>query len=138
VEYGITLYNYLRSLPCELVIHNIGSVQSVGTVIFHAADKRYAVPHSTFMFHGIGWNIPSPASLSHTQIEEIKSGLVHSENRFASIVCGRCSLTESEVRGLFIKGETKDTAFALDKGIIQQILEIKVPANEPFASISGG
>lgn len=40
VEHGITLYNYLRALPCGLVIHNIGSIQSVATVIFHAADER--------------------------------------------------------------------------------------------------
>lgn len=137
VEHGITLYNYLRALPCGLVMHNIGSVQSVATVIFHAADIRYAVPHSTFMFHGIQWQFHAPTALTHTQVEEIKSGFVHSENRFAAIVCGRCKLTEPEVRALFVKGETKDTAFALDKGIIGEIREMKVPVNEPFASVSG-
>src|SRR5690348_17147943 len=44
VEHGITLYNYLQALPLKLVMHNIGSVQSVANVIFHAADERYAVP----------------------------------------------------------------------------------------------
>jgi hypothetical protein len=69
-------------------------------------------------------------------VEEIKSGFVHSENRFAAIVCGRCKLTEAEVRALFIKGETEDTAFAFSKGIIQEVREMKLPASEPFASIT--
>ncbi len=137
VEHGITLYNYLRALPCGLVMHNLGSVQSVATVIFHAADVRYAVPYSTFMFHGIQWQSNGPMVLSHMQVEEIKSGFVHSEDRFAGIICGRCKLTESEIRALFIKGETKDTAFALEKGIIQEVREFKIPANEPFASVAG-
>lgn len=72
-----------------------------------------------------------------TLAAEIKSSFVHSENRFAAIVCGRCKLTEQEVRALFIKGETKDTVFALEKGIIESVAEIKVPAGEPLASIAG-
>jgi ATP-dependent protease ClpP protease subunit len=137
VEHGITLYNYLKALPCGLVIHNMGSVQSVATVVFHAAEPkfRYAVPHATFMFHGINWSIPSPTALSHTRVDEIKSALVHSENRFASIICGRCTLTEAEVRALFVMGKTEDTAFAVEKGIIKEVREIKIPANAPFASI---
>ncbi len=136
VEHGITLYNFLRALPCGVVMHNIGSVQSVATVIFHAADTRYAVPHSTFMFHGIAWHIPAATALSHTQVEEIKSGFVHSENRFASLICGRCQLKEGEVRALFVTGKTEDTAFAMQKGIIQEVREIKVPVGAPFASIT--
>ncbi len=139
VEHGITLYNFLKSLPCGLVIHNMGSIQSVATVVFHAAeaDFRFAVPHSTFMFHGIAWHIPSPTALSHAQVEEIKSGLAHSENRFAAIICGRCKLTEGEVRALFVKGKTEDTAFALEKGIIKEVREFSIPKDAPFASITG-
>jgi len=137
VEHGITLYNFLRSLPCRLVIHNIGSVQSVATVIFHAADERYAVPHSTFMFHGIQWGFAAAVSLTHTQLEEIKSAFVHSENRFAGIICGRCDLSEAEIRALFVKGETKDTAFAVEKGIIKEVRELSVPPNAPLASVGG-
>ena len=50
---GMNLYNVLRSFPFKLVTHNVGNVDSIGNVIFLAADTRYACAHSTFMFHGV-------------------------------------------------------------------------------------
>jgi ATP-dependent protease ClpP protease subunit len=40
VNAGITLYNFLRSLPVEIVMHNNGSIDSIANVIFLAASKR--------------------------------------------------------------------------------------------------
>src|SRR5271167_405496 len=56
VNAGITLYNFLRALPVEIVMHNNGSMDSIANVIFLAASKRYAARHSSFLFHGINWN----------------------------------------------------------------------------------
>jgi len=53
VNAGIALYNFLRALPVEIIMHNTGSIDSIATVIFLAADKRYAALHSTFLFHGV-------------------------------------------------------------------------------------
>ena len=40
VSYGIVLYNFLKALPVEIVMHNTGSVDSIGTVIFACQFKR--------------------------------------------------------------------------------------------------
>jgi len=50
VNNGITIYNFLKSLPINLTTHNIGVVDSIANVIFLAGDNRYAVPHSSFLF----------------------------------------------------------------------------------------
>ena len=50
---GITLYNFLRALPQKIVMHNMSSVDSIGTVVFLAGDERFASPHSTFLFHSV-------------------------------------------------------------------------------------
>src|SRR5712691_3344892 len=50
---GIVAYNTLRSLPVKLITHNIGNVDSIANIIFLAGQERLAVPHSTFMFHGV-------------------------------------------------------------------------------------
>ena len=66
---GMNLYNVLRGLPRDLTIHNVGNVGSIGNAIFLAGSKRYACAHSTFMFHGVGFNSPGgtrlPPELTH-------------------------------------------------------------------------
>ena len=53
---GMNLYNVLRAMPFKLVTHNVGNVDSIGNAIFLAGEERYACPHSTFMFHGVGFD----------------------------------------------------------------------------------
>src|SRR5258708_24946324 len=55
VQAGVTLFNFLRALPVDVVMHNTGSVDSIATVIFLAGKVRYACEHSRFLFHGINW-----------------------------------------------------------------------------------
>ena len=55
VDAGISAYNVLRSLPIKLVTYN-GNVDSIATIIFLAGDERIAVPHATFMFHGVAFD----------------------------------------------------------------------------------
>jgi hypothetical protein len=57
VMHGMNLYNLLRALPIELTIHNVGNVDSIGNVVFFAGSKRFAYAHSTFMFHGVGFDM---------------------------------------------------------------------------------
>jgi len=55
---GITIYNFLKSLPINLTTHNIGIVDSIANVIFLAGKTRYAVKNSSFLI------LPSKTSLS--------------------------------------------------------------------------
>ena len=54
VMHGLTIYNVLGGLPAKIIFHNVGNVDSIGNAVFLAGDERYACPHSTFMFHGVG------------------------------------------------------------------------------------
>jgi ATP-dependent protease ClpP protease subunit len=134
VNPGITLYNFLRALPCRVIMHNICSVDSVATAIFHAADERYAAPHASFLFHGITWTFNQGQTAYKNQIEEVRSILVDAENKVANIISDRCDLTEEEIRALFLHGESKNTTFALEKGIIQEVREPHVPADAKLFS----
>ena len=64
VMHGMNLYNVLRALPVTLTVHNVGSVNSIGNVIFLAGERRYASQHSTFMFHGVGFDAPQGLRLA--------------------------------------------------------------------------
>lgn len=135
VESGVALYNYLRALPINLVMHNTGAIDSIATVVFHAAETRFASPHSTFLFHGVTWGFGPGQTVTRPQLEEIRSNIIEAENKIAKILPTRCKLTEEEIRKLFAQGETKDSTFAVDKAIVQAVNEPRVPANAPIASL---
>src|SRR5579875_1488936 len=48
---GIYLYNHIRGLPINVVIHNTGSVSSIAVAVFVAGAERYCSPHAMFMIH---------------------------------------------------------------------------------------
>jgi ATP-dependent Clp protease protease subunit len=133
---GIVLYNFLRGLPVEIVMHNTGSIDSIATVVFLAGNRRYAAAHSTFLFHGICWNFMQGASLTYTQLQENISRFSQEENKIAKIVAGRSTLTEAEIRGLFAQGEAKDLTFAVDKQIIHEIRDVAIPKDAPLITVN--
>jgi len=57
VASGINLYNTLSSVPFELTINNVGVVNSAGICIFLAGKRKFASPHSTFMFHNVHFKV---------------------------------------------------------------------------------
>jgi ATP-dependent Clp protease protease subunit len=133
---GITLYNFLLGLPVKVVMHNTGSVDSIATVIFLAGEERYAVPHSTFLFHGIHYTFSQPGSLTINQLKEKVSSLEEDQNRMAGIVTERTQLTDDEIRELFSQGEAKDPIFAKSKGIIHSIRNLSIPPNALMTSFN--
>lgn len=136
VRAGITLYNFLRSLPVEIVMHNVGSIDSIATVIYMAGEKRYAAKHSTFLFHGIVSMIEQPTQITKSKFKELLSGLEKDENKIAGIISDRSSLTEKEIRKLFLQGEAKDLSFALKKGVIQEVRDPSIPNNAALISLN--
>jgi len=133
---GITLYNFLIGLPVKVIMHNIGSVDSIATVIFLAGEERFAVPHSTFLFHGINYTFGQPGTFTFNVLKEIVSGLDKDQNRMADIVTERTNLTDGEIRELFSQGETKDSQFAESKGIIHSVQNFSIPPNALMTSFN--
>ncbi len=67
---GMNLYNILRGLPIHLITHNVGNIDSIGNAVFLAGAERYACPHSTFMFHGVGFDITAGMRLEEKFLKE--------------------------------------------------------------------
>ena len=136
VDAGITLYNYLRALPIEIVMHNTGSIDSIANVVFLAAERRLASKHSSFLFHGIVQPINQGVALNKNQLNEVLSGLGKSEDKIQGILTERTKLTIEEVRNLFVQGESKDLAFAIDKGVIHEIRDPAIPPDAPIITVN--
>lgn len=136
VNSGIVLYNYLKALPVKIIMHNIGTVDSIGNIIFSAGEERYASPHSTFLFHGVKMNINQGSSLSVEQLGELRSRLDSDQLKIAGILQENTNLNEEEILGFFREGESKDAEFAREKGLVHDIRIAKIQEGAPFITIN--
>ena len=133
VIHGMNTYNVLKGLPFKLTTFNVGSVNSIGNVVFLAGDKRYAVPEATFMFHGVGFEVPAGIRMEEKFLLERLDSIKADQNMIASIIKGRTGcFNDEEVSSLFLQAATKDAEFAKDKGIIHDIRNLEVPPGAPI------
>jgi ATP-dependent Clp protease protease subunit len=135
VDSGVTLYNFLRGLSCEIVTHNIGSIDSIANAIFLAGKDRYATPNSAFLFHGVTWGFAQGANLTYPQMQETLSRFDAAEQLFAGILVDRTKFQAEEVRELFRQGESRDPSFAKSKGVIHDIKDVSIEPGAPVFSV---
>ena len=127
VNAGITLHNFLRAVPAEIVFHNIGAVDSIATAVFLAGRRRYACANARFLFHGVTYTPPPGEALTQRQLKEFLSVVQQCEAASGKVVTDNTSIGRDEVLALFDQGETKDAAYALEKGIIHGICDAVIP-----------
>jgi ATP-dependent Clp protease protease subunit len=48
---GVCLYHFFKSLPVQLTVYNVGSVQSIATIAYLGAKTRIANARSVFAIH---------------------------------------------------------------------------------------
>lgn len=85
VDTGLMVYNVLRALPIKVVTYNVGTVNSIGNVIFLAGAGRFASPTSSFMFHGVGFDIQN-ARFEEKALKERLQGLQNDQKLIADII----------------------------------------------------
>ena len=132
---GMNLYNVLRGLPCDLTIHNVGNVDSIGNAIFLAGSRRYACAHSTFMFHGVGFNMPNGMRLEEKFLRERLDSIGADQGRIGKIIEERTSLGPDQVKVLFLEAQTKDSAYAIGSGIVHEVRDVQIPPGSPVISL---
>jgi len=126
VDYGITLYNFLRALPCILVTHNIGTIESIANIVFLAGEQRLAAKRARFLLHGIFWHPAASTIIANAQISELRSRFCDDEDNIKSIIMERTALKEDQIRDFFLTGESRSPEFAKEVGIISSIDELKI------------
>lgn len=135
VMHGMNLYNFMRGLPCELVVHNVGNVDSIGNAIFLAGAKRYCCPHSTFMFHGVGFDLPPNLRMEEKFLRERLDAIVSDQLRIGSVLEERTSLQAEQIKSLFLEAQTKDSAYAVGCGIVDEVRDVQIPQGGPVLSL---
>lgn len=131
---GFNLYNVLQAFPFKLIMHNVGNVDSIGNVIFLAAKERRAAPHSTFMFHGAGFDVAN-MRLTEPLLREYLDSLAADHKRMAEVFSQRTTLSTEDSVALFKEASTKDAVWANAVGFTQATSEPQIPVGIPVHSL---
>ncbi len=129
--HGITAYNVLRGLPVDLVTHNVGNVDSIGTVVYLAGARRYACPQATFMLHGVASGTPGPAQLFEKNLAERLASVQADQARIADIYRERAGIAPEESERYFLGESTIGAPDALRRGIVHELRDVQIPAGSP-------
>lgn len=132
---GLNIYNMLRAMPFELITHNVGNVDSIGNVVFLAGKKRYACPHATFMFHGVGFDLNGQFRLEEKLLRERLQSLCADQDRIGRIITECTKINAQEVESLFLEAKTCDPDYALTNGIIHEIRDVSIPSGAPVVQL---
>lgn len=133
---GVTIYNTLRGLPFHLITHNVGNVDSIGNLVFLAGEERYSSPHTTFMFHGVGFDIKSQTRLEEKNLRESLQSILADQKKIGAIISERTNLQPQEVDQLFLEAMTRDPSYAQANGIIDGIRDVEIPPGAPFSQLA--
>ncbi len=132
---GLNLYNVLSGMPTKLITHNVGNVDSIANAVFLAGEERYACPHSTFMFHGVGFDGQGLGRLEEKILRERLNSLLADQKRIGFIIEQHTNLKGVQIKGLFKEARTKDADYARSVGIVDEVRDIQVPAGTPIFSL---
>jgi len=86
-SYGFTMYNFLMALPIPVHTHNLGTVESMGNIVFLAGHRRTACVHSKFLFHPFHWHLQG--AVDHSRMSEYAMSLDYDLHMYARIVAER-------------------------------------------------
>ena len=127
---GFALYFFLKSLPLPLTTHNIGSVESVGVVIFLAGQKRYACPGTRFLVHPLHWGFGSLVAADHSRVSEWRDCLDFDAERYARIfeeTTGKPAAAGEIRHNLTGNARIFDAEQALAAGITHKTVQARLP-----------
>lgn len=136
VFHGISAYNYLKGIPAEIITHNFGSINSSASVVYCAGDKRYSVPHGTFLMHPVRAGFPQGASLVEDDMEERVKGLKLDSENIAGVISSATGKAEKEILDLMKTRTTLNPEQAKEFGIVQEIKEALFDPNSEIINIS--
>ena len=107
---------------------------SIGNAVFLAGKTRYACQHSTFMYHGVGFD-SQPGRLEEKFLRERLDGVLSDQKRIGAVIEERTNLTARQVKPLFREARTKDATFAVGCGIVHEIRDVHIPQGSTVVSL---
>jgi len=132
---GIALHNFIRALPAKIIMHNIGHVDSIGNMIFLAAEERYSNPHSSFLFHKVSIGVPLQSQWDEKTLKEKSISLRADQQIIANIISEKTKLGVEEAMAMFYEEKTMMAEDAKITGIVRDVKQASIPEGAEIISL---
>ena len=134
VAEGVSIYNLMRALPVDINTYNVGSVNSIGNVVFQAGKRRVSSKTSSFMFHGVGFDIQN-SRLELKQLNEKVRTIKNDQSQIAEIIHRHTSIEISKINKMFLEMEHVSAQEAFERGITDEVTDIHLPEGMPIQQL---
>jgi len=124
-DQGISLYNFLRSLPVPIHMHAVGHVGSMAIPVFLAGHSRTCTPYSRFFFHAYDCGFEERQTIG--QITEVLKRLENDIKISNEIVAKYTKIPPEQLKKLYNNSPTSaifTPQEAQKVGIVEKITEL--------------
>jgi ATP-dependent Clp protease protease subunit len=133
VSDGIYLYNHIRGLPLNVVIHNVGSVSSIAVAVFVAAHERYCSPYAMFMIHPTV--MPSQEGMTSERLQSSLNAALADDTRTENILRERAAIPEEILVARRFKDVYITPKEAVIYGLVHGVKEFSLPRGNQISQV---
>jgi ATP-dependent Clp protease, protease subunit len=133
-DQALYVYEILKSLPVTIYTHAIGPVQSAAVTLFLSGSRRYASPGANFLFHDTVFN--TVATLRYEDMVGHAKSIEFNDKWLHKLISHELRRPAKEVAKWFLGQELRDTQFALEKGLIEEVRPLVVPPDAEFVQVA--
>lgn len=127
VHWGITAYTFLKGIPARVDTHAFGRVNSVAIPIYCSGEHRLATPNSSFLFHGVGFNVNQGTRFDLKSLTERRMSLENDTNDIARIISENCDKTLEEIKDDVYNGKILRVDEAAECSLVNEIKQELFP-----------
>jgi len=130
---GVFLYNHIKGLPAKVVVHNTGTVMSIATAVYVAAESRYCSRHGIFMLHPTA--MPAQERMHAEQLQSSLTAALADDQRTEDILRERTSIPDTLLSERRFKEVHITSEEALKFGLANRIVEFALPRGQEVMQI---
>ena len=135
VAHGIGIYNVLKGLPMEVFTYNIGTVDSIGIIIFCAGEKRLSVPNARFFLHPVGVEINQGARVDEHWLREHTASLKIDQQNIAKVIGDTAGKDHNAVLRDIGERKSLNPEEAKEYGLVHEVQQSQLPMGADFVPI---
>ena len=130
---GIALYNLISTSPIDISLYNMGSLQSMATIVFLAAKRRVVNQHGTFMLHA---PTCAPQPMTTNRLTDVLESLKIDDARTNAILRRHLKMSETQWTNLRHNEFWITAADSVKNGIATEIGDFTPPRGSPLISFN--
>ena len=131
---GIYLYNHIRALPTGMIIHATGTIASIATTIFVAAQTRYCSSNAMFMMHPTTVG-PFAEGVAAGRLQSALDSATADDERTERILRERTTLSDEVLEAKRTKEVHLTPQDALKFGLVHDVCEFAIPTGSQLIQL---